>query len=585
MFLRRLQKFGGRLLRGGTAAALAYIMTGLSAEPVAAQAPPEPPATVFEAPSYSYETSNAQAELASKKSELPNLRDRDDAYEARIRALEEQFAEQEMKFASLAEEKKEEKKDAPQKIVVGSDSKMSGNWKEGAYLETSDKAFKMKWRGRTQFDAVGFADSDDAFRGLTGNQQHNAVDFRRLRLGTEGTLYEQFDFAVELDFINTFNTNGSTNVFAPNNNIKNAFDRQFFGVPAPTDVWVGVHELPIVGNARIGNVKPANGLEHANSSRFLDFMERSLNQDAFVGRFNNGFQPGILINNWNEDQTMTYQSTLCQNSYNVFAYEASGYDAATRVTWTPINDKASHGRYLLHLGLSVTNRDTVDGQARIRARGSVRNGISQSWSNVADTTIFYSTSETLIIPEVAAVYGPWHFQAEYFGQWNYNVQNQVGSVTFNPGPNQGTAYFQGYYGQVSYFLTGEHREYEGKNGCFGRVVPYENFHLIRRKGCPPLRTRGAWQVLYRYCLLDLNDPALALVNNANAAAGAFNNVGGGTVIDHTIGLNHFLNPNMKLQYNFVISDRGPSAATPGIPGQFQTGGTSYGFGARLALDF
>ena len=108
-----------------------------------------------------------------------------------------------------------------------------------------------------------------------------------MRLGAEGVIYDQFDFAVELDFMNSFNTNGSTNAFAPNNNLKNAFDRQFFGIPAPTDVWIGMHEIPFIGNMRIGNVKAPNGLEHTTSSRFLDFMERSLNQDLFVGRFNN----------------------------------------------------------------------------------------------------------------------------------------------------------------------------------------------------------------------------------------------------------------------------------------------------------
>jgi phosphate-selective porin OprO/OprP len=332
---------------------------------------------------------------------------------------------------------------------------------------------------------------------------------------------------------------------------------------------------------RIGNIKPANGLEHANSSRFLDFIERSLMQDAFTGRFNNGFQPGLLFNNWNADQTATYQSSITMNTYNVFAYDAGGPDWANRITWTPINDKESHSRYLLHLGLSATERRPTDGQERIRARPSLRNGISQSWSNVVDTTIFYCDNEFLVIPEIAAVYGPWHFQAEYFGQWNSGIRaQQVGAVVPAPGGNQGTGYFNGYYAQVSYFLTGEHREYEGKTGNFGRVVPYENFYLIRRNGCPPLRTLGAWQVLYRYEVLDLNTPALAGVN---AAGGGAAGVGGGTCAGHTFGINHFLNPNMKMQYNIWAADRSVSAAS--AVGPAQVGGGTVGFGARLAFDF
>jgi phosphate-selective porin OprO/OprP len=474
--------------------------------------------------------------------------------------------------------------EGPKATAIGSDLKMNGSWKDGGQLETSDKAFKMKWRGRTQFDTVGYLDGSSAFfQGLGGNQGDTTVDFRRLRLGAEGVIYDQFDFAVELDFINSFNTNGGTNAFAPNNNLKNAFDRQFFGVPAPTDVWIGMHEIPLINNIRIGNVKPPNGLEHGTSSRFLDFMERSLNQDVFVGRFNNGFQPGILMWNYNEEQTFTWSSSLTANSYNVFAYEAGALDGCSRFTWTPWFDEESHGRYMLHLGFSSTARGCVDGQERLRARPSLRNGISQSWSNVVDTTIFYSTHETLLIPEFALLLGSLQLQGEYFGQWNYNVRTQ-GPSTAGPQPlaNQGTAFFQGYYLQAGYFLTGEHREYEKKSGAFGRVVPYENFQLIKSGGRGPLLTRGAWQVLYRYTLVDLNDPALA---NVNQFGGGRPNVGGGTCYDHTIGLNHFLNPNMKIQYNYVYADRGAGAATPPIAGQPQIGGTSHGLGIRFALDF
>ena len=509
--------------------------------------------------------------------------------EARLRDLEYRYDEQSERLASMTRALQDKKADAKgddkkedKVMVVGSDLKMNGAWKDGGQVETSDKAFRLKWRGRTQFDVSGFTHgSQPHFQGLGGNLGQPAVDFRRLRLGTEGTLYDQYDFAVELDFINSFNTNGSTNAFAPNNNLKNAFDRQFFGVPAPTDVWVGMHEVPLVGNFRLGNIKPANGLEHANSSRFLDFMERSLNQDAFTGRFNNGFQPGVLFFNNNSTQTATFQASVAKNTYNVFAYDAGspGWDYAGRVTWTPIFDEPSHGRFLMHLGFSTTFRTTTDGQERIRVRSSLRNGISQSWSNVADTTIFFSDKETLLIPEIAAVYGPLHLQAEYFGQFNNNVRIQGPGAAINPGPNLGTAYFQGYYAQASLFLTGEHREYDRKLGCFGRVIPFTNFHLIKSQGRRVV-TSGAWQILYRYCLLDLNDPRLA---NVNFAGGGAANVGGGVIYDHTIGLNHFLNPNMKMQYNFVIANRTPSAATPII--NPQVGGLAYGFGGRLAIDF
>ena len=53
--------------------------------------------------------------------------------------------------------------------------------------------------------------------------------------------------------------------------------------------------------------------------------------------------------------------------------------------------------------------------------------------------------------------------------------------------------------------------------------------------------------------------------------------------DITLGLNWFLNPNMKLQSNYSITDR-HSPASPGQP-IGQSDGTIQGFGVRLAMDF
>ena len=111
----------------------------------------------------------------------------------------------------------------------------------------------------------------------------------------------------------------------------------------------------------------------------------------------------------------------------------------------------------------------------------------------------------------------------------------------------------GYYVQALYFLTEEHREYEKKQGVFGRVIPHRNFGE-----CGSL---GAWQVGARYSKLDLVDAGMD----------------GGTLEDVTLGLNWFLNPNLKIQNNYIYTVRDAQAG----PG----GGDSYGFGTRLAWDF
>lgn len=528
--------------------------------------------------------------------------------EARIRDLEARNQEQQMRFASLiADDKKDDKKsdkkdDKPSKgVAIGSDLKMTATYKNGLELETANKDFKIHVRGREQFDWVGYTDgSQDSLILAGGNGGRSAVDFRRLRTGVDGTIYEQIDFAVELDWVNSVNldpnrfiTATNQTVVAPNGTLvnnnpgpstaansvvpRNTFSNQASLTPAPTDVWFNFRELPVVGNVRVGNVKQNLGLEHQNSSRFLDFMERNLGQDAFTGTFNNGFAPGILVYNWNEAQTMTYSLGYFKYSYNVFATDAGshGNDLDTRITWTPFYDEESHGRYMMHVGVGAAYRTLNDSTLRVRARPSLRNGISAYWPIAADTGNIFGNSQTILNPEWAMVWGRWHLQSEYYGSW----LEKASFTNPNGAPANGalgTIFYNSYYVQAMYFLTGEHREYEKKAGAFGRVVPHENFHLLKGKGGPIL-TRGAWQVGYRYQVLDLRDKA----------------VNGNVVTDHTLGLNHFLNPNMKIQYNLVFANA--QGAAPGNAPGFGNGisngvqwgqtGNTWGAGIRIAHDF
>jgi phosphate-selective porin OprO/OprP len=155
--------------------------------------------------------------------------------------------------------------------------------------------------------------------------------------------------------------------------------------------------------------------------------------------------------------------------------------------------------------------------------------------------------------EGAVVWGSWLVQSEYIGSW------ATDSVL--PGGAQlGTTFSHGAYLEVLYFLTGEHRAYDFDRAAFGRVIPYDRFYLVR--GIHGLCCgKGAWQVGARYGWLDLRDGGLD----------------GGVVEDWTLGVNWFLNPNMKLQWNYVLTDReGPNGIGEGH---------ISGCGMRLAYDF
>jgi len=457
------------------------------------------------------------------------------------------FIDNELEQANYADDKggkKEDKKPEDPKA-------MSGKWNNQLEFSSKDKNFKIHVGGRTQIDAVFYQDSPAGFAGTGGVGDQDAVDFRRARLRVDGTMYKYYDFACEYDFANTVNDN--VGLQPPSDTTGNVID-----VPAPTDLWFRTRELPIIGNLQIGNMKAPIGLEHVASSRYLDFMERAYNQDLFWGAFNNGFQPGIMAYDNYADENGYWGIGVFKHTTNAFAFNTGDgeYDLTGRITYLPwYEDK---GRYMLHVGLGGSHRDTNDNRTRFRARGSLRNGPGAVNPVFADTGTFFAESQSLISPEIALVWGPLLLQAEYTGCW---VPDAFGNTAPNIGVNQGTVYFQGWYAEALYFLTGEHREYERKEARFTRVVPYQNAYLIRQPCSGPIWRTGAWQIGARYNKADLSDEGIQ----------------GGTTQDVTIGLNWFLNPNVKYQFNYVWTHRTYTAA----PGE----GDINGFGMRVAFDF
>ncbi len=441
---------------------------------------------------------------------------------------------------------------------------MKARWGESGFeVISSDESFRVHVGGRVQIDGVAFERSDLVLGGV-GTQ--DAVDFRRARIRIDGEMYQNMAWAAEFDFVNGHNFD-QPNPAAP----VTPFGGNVGNVVVPTDLWWSFHEVPYVGNIRLGNQKEHFGLEHLCSSRFLDFMERSYLQDAFFGPFNNGFTPGISFFDWNSAETMTVAIGAYKNVQNIFGYETGNgeYALTGRLTCVPL--ASDDDSYLLHVGCAASFRGldqettATSGNVRIRSRASLRNGPGPLNPNLADTNFtgrLFADNETLITPEIALVYGPWLWQSEYVAGFINNTEfTPNGGVT----TDVGQVFVQGQYVEVLYFLTGEHRHYERTEARFGRVNPHCNLAWNR---CG-VQSWGAWQIGARYGFLDLNDGA----------------VQGGYIQDLTIGLNWFLNPFSKLQFNYVhekvdniqVNNAGTVTAV--------NDGSLNGFGVRFAQDF
>ena len=431
-------------------------------------------------------------------------------------------------------------------------------WNNGIEWLSPDKAFRVHIGGRTQFDAVGVAEQNHSLAGaggLTGSKNLDAVEFRRARFRMDGAMYDTIEYAAEFDFVNSGSVDPNA---ATPNTIKNTIN-----LPAPTDLWWKFKEVPLVGNIVIGQHKEPLGFEHLMSSRWLNFLERSYNQDLFYGPNNNGFTPGITFTDTyaNERGVWAIGAYKNTNNVNFFGYGIGdgNYAGTGRMTYLLIDDKECH--QLFHVGATGSIRDpnTVDGNDRIRFRArDLRNGTANLATVYIDSASYFADMQYLANVELAGISGPWSFQAEWTGSWATNARAAYAS------PSLGTNYTTGSYAEVHYFLTGESRDYDRKAGTFGRIIPDKNFRW--KGGC---WEPGAWQLAFRY-------------SNANLATQAITGQGG-HLNDYTFGLNWFLNPNMKVQWNYALAQRSFNKTVGAVA--HVDDGLIHQFGMRLAHDF
>ena len=359
-------------------------------------------------------------------------------------------------------------------------------------------------------------------------------------------MYETWDWVAEYDFANTL-APASPNSGQP-----------VATVPGLTELTLTETQVPFVGNIRVGNQREPMGLEHLISDLYTDFMERSYLRDVLWGPFNNGYTPGLTLFNWTQDQRGTWGVGLYSNQADSFGYGIGGETATTgRVTYLPFYDDAWDGAYLWHVGMSGSVRDPDQGQVRLRTRGDIRSGPPGVLNPIyADTGILNASQQDIAGVETAVVWGPLTVEAEYDGTW---IQDTQFPITPTP-VDRGTTFFHGGYVTMMYFLTGEHSVYNRHTGVFEGVSPMENAFWVQN-GSGTCGGCGAWQLAFRYNTVDLNDEG----------------INGGELNSFTFGINWYLNPNAKVQFNYDLTQRG--AVKTVEPGDINS------FGLRFAYFF
>lgn len=461
---------------------------------------------------------------------------------ARLKQLEEKVARQDKQIRGVAKSPKMpaaqdtplvckdgpcEPPPAPPPVFV--------SFTNGLQVESWDKAFSFKIGGRIFIDGGISTQPEQGYSGNAG--------FRRARLEVEGKAFHDWLYKFQYDFT-------SSGIAG----IRDAY----LAYKSPSLAILPFTKDPLV--FMIGEMKEPFGLEELTSSKYIDFIERALPSDAFSPGRHVGVSAGAHGENWSAKfgvYTTSLEDTSVNPSPEIAANQAVPNSVATggkqyldltgRLTFAPIHEKDA----LLHIGgggrYQIVNSATGQSQAKVlRLGNSLRTEANILRENLLGTPdlscglVFGASAECTkdIITynaELAASYGPFNFQGEYFGT-NYNrsasalayARANGAGVNALGGTSQN---FNGFYVYGTWYLTGESRAESYKVGAlnsaeFGRI---KILHPVSEGGI------GAWEIGGRYSMVDLNSGGIQ----------------GGRQEDFTLGLNWYPEKGVRLMANWV----------------------------------
>jgi phosphate-selective porin OprO/OprP len=378
-------------------------------------------------------------------------------------------------------------------------------------ISSPDGAFKFALRSVVQFDAANYSISPTR----ADNDLGSGANFRRARLGVDGTAFKDWNYALWAEF------GGSGGESA----VLNQAYLEYAGFkPFGSDV-----DFRIRGGAW---ATPA-GLEDATSNTEGLFLERAAVAELVRGLAAGDGRTGAGVfasgQHWYGSAVWTGKTVGAPSTAEFD--QQSGY--ILRAAFNPL-----HGQdYDVHLGGSVQGilsaADTTAGPVRTRSiRLRERPEVRVDGNRLVDTGALNAGGETSYGLEAGASYKNFYAAGEWF---KIDVNR---SPTFNPS-------FSGWYAQGAYTLTGERHVWSPANGGFRGVKPDHPFG--GKEG-----GLGAWEIAARYSVLDLNDH-----DGVAGAATPAGGVRGGEQKITTVGLNWYPNSVLRflLDYQWAKVDR------------------------------
>ncbi|MBX3489911.1 porin [Parvibaculum sp.] len=357
-------------------------------------------------------------------------------------------------------------------------------------FKTADGNFSFGITGRAHLD-VGAYDQDAAsaanFGGLRGN-----ANFRRARVGLNGTFAKDFGYNIEFNFGDS-GTESNARIYEV------------------LLTYNGIENTQLV----LGATKPKMTLDDSTSSNDITFIERAT-------AVNLAITPAAGEARMTAGGTYNTDNFFGGLYYTMGSAAAGGglddYDSSNVVGRLAYATSPKEGLNV-HIGASGSHSfnvpaDTIRFRDRPELRVDPLRYIDANFVGTADAVSVYG-------PELALNYGPFRAQGEYY---IYDISRN-GVLA--------DASFDAWYLQASWILTGESYRYDIKKAAYSGVRPANPFGFGKGGS-------GAWEIAARYSEADLND----------ASAG----IAGGEQEIITVGLNWYANNNLRFMLNYLNVD-------------------------------
>lgn len=419
-------------------------------------------------------------------------------------------------------------------------------------ITAADGRSSFAVRGVAQLDSAMYGESaegplaTDFRRGsIGGGRENNAARdfsdgmfFRRARMGFEGTFNRDFNYRLLLE-LGGSGTEGPARI---------------------NDAWIGYTGLAPF-TFLLGAFSPPSNMDDGTSPEDQVFIERASSSELSraLGGADGRLGLGVRASG------NRYMSSLTFTSRTVNDAEAFENQFAAVGRFGGL--VATSDDYNVHLGASASYvfSPADQGSSAAGARHSIRfrdrPEIRVDSVRLIDTGSIDAAHASVYGVEFGANWKNLYFQGENF--W-FDVDRRDSALE-DPS-------FDGYYLQGSWLLTGERRRYNASTGSFQNPRPKANFE--RQGGW------GAFELAARFSHTDLNfnegDAGLAPITGA---------VRGGEQDVLALGVNWYLNPNIKVLFNYLMIDvdrlnpAGPDNATA-----FGAGVATPPIGAQIGQD-